>query len=154
MCPTGNVQLGTNEYPWYQLVCTYAPNVVYDMRKKTDICYLDCPAVSLLASEKNPSVPVVTKDDMYNFIRDDLKLASYKMKNTREEDASKIEFGFLAQDIEDTKVGQYIVDNRDPDNLTYDMANRISVLEGALQKAIEKIELLEKAIINKEDAEK
>ena len=154
MCPTGNVQLGTNEYPWYQLVCTYAPNVVSDMRKKTDICYIDCPAVSLLASEENPSVPVLTKDDMYNFIRDDLKLASYKMKNAREEDASKVEFGFLAQDIEDTKVGQYIVDNRDPDNLTYDMANRISVLEGALQKAIEKIELLEKAINNNQDAEK
>ena len=96
----------------------------------------------------------LTKGDMYNFIRDNLKLATYEMVDAKGEDEGKTELGFIAQDIMHTKVGKYIINDRDPDNLTYDMANRISVLEGALQKAIEKIELLEQAINNKEDVEK
>ena len=153
--PNGNTQLGHTEHPWYQLICQYAPAVTSDMRKKTDICYIDCPAVTTFAvSGEESTVPVVSREDMYEFVRDNLRLATYKLINSKEEDADKTQIGFLAQDIMDTKVGKYIINDNDPDNLTYDMANRISVLEGALQKAIEKIELLEKAIINKEDAEK
>lgn len=151
--PNGNTQLGHEAHPWYQLVCQYAPAVTSDMRKKTDVCYIDCPAIVTFAmSDEEPAVPVVSREDMYKFIRDDLRLATYKLRDSKEEDANKTEIGFLAQDIMDTKVGKYIVNDKDPDNLTYDMANRISVLEGALQKAIEKIELLEQAINNKEDA--
>ena len=155
MCPTGNVQLGENNYPWYTLVCKYAPTITSDMRKKTDICYIDCPAISTFAlRNEEPIVPVISRDDMYEFVRDDLRLATYKLIDSKEEDTDRTQIGFLAQDIMDTKVGKYIINDNDPDNLTYDMANRISVLEGALQKAIEKIELLEQAIINKEDAKK
>lgn len=153
--PNGNTQLGHEAHPWYQLICQYAPSVTSDMRKKTDICYIDCPAiVTFTMSNEEPAVPVVSREDMYEFVRDDLRLATYKLLNSKEEDADRVEIGFLAQDIMDTKVGKYIINDRDLDNLTYDMANRISVLEGALQKAIEKIELLEKAINNKEDAKK
>ena len=155
MCPTGNVSLGENNYPWYTLVCKYAPTITSDMRKKTDICYIDCPAISTFAlRNEEPIVPVISRDDMYEFVRDDLRLATYKLIDSKEEDADRTQIGFLAQDIMNTKVGKYIINDNDPDNLTYDMANRISVLEGALQKAIEKIELLEQAIINKEDAKK
>ena len=155
MCPTGNVALGESNYPWYTLVCQYAPTITSDMRKKTDICYIDCPAISTFAlRNKDSIVPIISRDDMYEFVRDDLRLATYKLIDSKEEDADKTQIGFLAQDIMDTKVGKYIINDNDPDNLTYDMANRISVLEGALQKAIEKIELLEQAINNKEDAEK
>ena len=153
--PGGSVQLGDASHPWYQLVCQYAPSVTSDMRKKTDICYIDCPAVTTFAmSSEEPTVPIVSREDMYKFVRDNLRLATYKLRDSREEDANRTEIGFLAQDIMDTKVGKYIVNDNDPDNLTYDIGNRISVLEGALQKAIEKIELLEQAINNKEDAEK
>ena len=155
MCPTGNVALGESNYPWYTLVCQYAPTITSDMRKKTDICYIDCPAISTFAlRNEEPIVPVISRDDMYEFVRDDLRLATYKLIDSKEEDADKTQIGFLAQDIMDTKVGKYIINDNDPDNLTYDMANRIAVLEGALQKAIEKIELLEQTINNKEDTEK
>lgn len=143
MCPTGNVSLGQTNYPWYQLVCKYAPAVTSDMRKKTDICYIDCPAVTTFAmSGEESAVPVVSREDMYEFVRDDLRLATYKLLDSKEEDANRTEIGFLAQDIMDTKVGKYIVNDSDPDNLTYDIANRISVLEGALQSTIDRVEYL------------
>ena len=134
--PNGNTQLGTSLNPFYQLVCTHAPEVVSDRRKKTNIQYVD--EVNTLSSKSSN----LTKDDMYNFVKDDLKLATYQLINNREEHSNKIDIGIMVQDIKDTKVGKYIVNVSDEDNYTYDMANRISVLEGALQKAIEKIEIL------------
>lgn len=138
LLPTGAVQLGINSNPFYQLVCTHAPAIISDARKKKDIEYID--------NNNNKTSDTITKDDMYSFIRDKLKLATYKLIDNREEDKNKVEIGFIAQDIKDTKVGRYIVDSKDDNNLVYDIANRMSVIEGALQKAIEKIEILEEEI--------
>ena len=154
MYPTGNTQLGTSANPWYCLLSTLAPQVVSDKRKKKNIQYIGDNASQSTTYSLRANSSSLTKGDMYNFIRDNLKLATYEMVDAKGEDEGKTELGFIAQDIMHTKVGKYIINDRDPDNLTYDMANRISVLEGALQKAIEKIELLEQAINNKEDAEK
>jgi hypothetical protein len=145
LVPQGSVQLGTSNKPFYQLVCTYAPSIVSDERKKENIQYIvssTTPAVMSLDDEA-PDIADITIDDMYEHIKE-VPLATYDIKNSREN--SKKQIGFIAQDIQGTKVGDYIVDNRDEDNLSYDIANRISVLEGALKKAIEKIEYLESII--------
>lgn len=141
--PNGNTQLGSSLNPFYQLVSKYAPEIVSDKRKKKNINYID--KTTTLSSLNN-----LTNDDMYNFIKDDLKLATYQLTNIREEDEDRTEIGFMVQDIKDTKVGNYIVNTKDENNYTYNMANRISVLEGALQKAIEKIEILTKLLEEKE----
>ncbi len=141
MYPTGNTQLGTSLNPWYTLLCTHAPQVVSDARKKKNIHYVNNNLARTLSNE-------LTLDDMYNYVKNDLKLATYQLIDSRSEDKDKIEIGFMIQDIKDTKVGKYIANTKDKDNYTYDMANRISILEGALQVAIKKIEQLENEITN------
>lgn len=139
MYPSGNTQLGTSLNPWYALMCTHAPQVVSDARKKKNIHYVNNNLARTLSNE-------LTLDDMYNYVKSDLKLATYQLIDSRDEDKDKIEIGFMIQDIKDTKVGEYIANTQDENNYTYDMANRISVLEGALQIAIKKIEELEERL--------
>ena len=74
-------------------------------------------------------------------------MATYKLIDSKLQDKDKIEIGFIIQDIKDTKVGKYITNTQDENNYTYDIGNRISVLEGALKKAINKIEELEQKLI-------
>ena len=136
----GNIDYGSNDSPinkiWYR---NYAQ--VSDYRDKTDIEYVG----------NNPNVRSVKTsdlllDDMYNYIRDDLKLVTFKYREHRDEEADDVQVGIIAQDVKDTKVGKYLVDSKDEDHLSVNTGNRISILEGALQKAIEKIELLEEKI--------
>ena len=146
--PKGGVQLGTSSAPFYQLVCTYAPSVVSDARKKENISYIKSSTdVSIFSLEENSVEENITIDDMYNYIKD-IPLVTYNLKQTRSDIQSKRQIGFLAQDIMETTIGDYIVDARDEDNLSYDLGNRVSVLEGALKKAIEKIEILQNEIDN------
>ena len=86
-------------------------------------------------------------EDMYDYIKD-LKLASYTLKNIKGNNTPKTEIGFIAQDIVGNKVGDYIINSNDSENLVYDMGNRVSVLEGALKIVIEKIEILEEEVLN------
>ena len=146
--PKGGVQLGTSNAPFWQLVCSYAPSVVSDARKKENISYIKSNTdVSIFSLEENSVEENITIDDMYNYIKD-IPLVTYNLKQTRSDIQSKRQIGFLAQDIMETTIGNYIVDVRDEDNLSYDLGNRVSVLEGALKKAIEKIEILQNEIDN------
>ena len=143
--PKGSVQLGDSSNPFYQLVARYATSVVSDARKKTNIKYVasSTQPMTLDLSDAPEYDDSVTIDDMYEHIKE-LPIVTYDLKEDREK--SKRQVGFLAQDIMDSPAGRYIVDDRDEDNLSYDTGNRISVLEGALKKAIEKIEILESII--------
>lgn len=149
MYPSGNTQLGTSANPWYTLLCRYAPQVVSDARQKKDIQYIKDTTVMTLDLNEDviDYTDKLTTDDMYSFIKDDLKLATYKLIDSKLQDKDKTEIGFIIQDIKDTKVGKYITNTQDENNYTYDMGNRISVLEGALKKAINKIEELEQKLI-------
>lgn len=146
--PIGHVQLGTSFNPFYQLVCTYAPSVVSDQRKKENINYIassTSPMTMSLDNEPTQQFADITIDDMYLYIKE-IPLATYNLKDSKED--AKKQIGFIAQDIQGTKVGDYIIDDRDPNNLSYDLANRVSVLEGALKKAIETIEYLLERVDN------
>jgi hypothetical protein len=94
----------------------------------------------------------VTYEEMYDFIKDDLELATYNLKNPSEyEEHRKI--NFIAQDIlcnedqTENKVGNLIVIAQkcmeDQGVLQYDTGNYVSVLAGALKESINKIEKLE-----------
>ena len=131
----GGLQLGTSSRPFYQLYSTYAPTITSDGRKKEDIKYINNDT-KLISDEGSLSL-----DDMYNYIKD-LKIATYKLKESKEVDKNKVELGFIAQDVADTKVGKYVVDSSDEDNLVYSLGNRITVIEGALQKVIQTLEEL------------
>ena len=87
----------------------------------------------------------ITIDDMYDHIKE-IPLVSYELIERKEEEEVKRQIGFLAQDIMDSPAGRFVVNTNDEDNICYDMGNRITVLEGALKKAIEKIEILESII--------
>ena len=78
---------------------------------------------------------------MYNFVKDELNLAKYKYKGEKEET-----FGFIAQDIQNTKLGKVIIHEDSNEMLSYDTGAYMNTIAGALQKAIEKIEILEARI--------
>lgn len=83
----------------------------------------------------------ITYEDMYNFYKD-IKLATYNYKNQEHK-----EFGFIAQDISETKVGSQIALNLE-DGYMYSVGSYISSVAGALKQCINEIELLKE--INKE----
>ena len=132
--------LGIGWARWKTIFLTEAPNVSSDIRKKENIKYIE----SNNNSKKSSNDEYITNDDMYEFIKNDLKLAEYNYKNNE-----KSTIGFIAQDIKDTKVGKKMITScEEEETLSYDLGARIAILEGALQKAIEKIETLERRCIN------
>ena len=83
----------------------------------------------------------ITYEDIYNFYKD-IKLATYNYKNQEHQ-----EFGFIAQDISETKVGSQIALKLE-DGYMYSVGSYISSVAGALKQCINEIELLKE--INKE----
>ena len=95
--------------------------------------------------------PKIVESDLYDFIKNDLHLATYMFKSNKENITRDSQIGFIAQDIEHTKLGQYIVvgDSSKGDNLMVHQNNYINTIAGALKnKAIDKIETLEIEINN------
>ena len=93
----------------------------------------------------------ITTNDLYNFVKKDLKLTTYNynekyygdLYNAQNVDT---ELGFVAQDIVGTSVENLVLRKDDADNLAYNLNGYVSVLAGALQKTIDKVEKLEKAL--------
>ena len=160
---TNKVRLGSENYRWTQLYLRDSPNVSSDRNMKENIVYVKN------EKAKSESVDeVVTYEDMYNFVKDDLELATYNFINSEEQ-----KMNFIAQDLlvnadgTDNKVGQMIVNPIAPPTeeeiaeaeshleedevytyptLSYDVGMYISVLAGALKTALNKIDMLEEQI--------
>ena len=150
----GQISIGKPDARFYRLYTVTATDVSSDKRLKTDIHYLDEPMSEGLTIidgrvERNMNI---TTQDMYNFIKDNLKLASYRYNVNLERGNTSTDYGFIAQDILYTKVGSEIVqltDKKDLNSeLSYNQGNYISVIAGALQEEIKfrdnQIEALEK----------
>ena len=138
---TGMTNLGSNEERFKTLYCTTAPNVSSDKSLKENIVYVN--SKENLVRDNS----ILNNDDMYKFVRDDLKLAKYNYINKREdfkEEENDI-LGFIAQDIkeENKKVADILLQEDKNGLLSYDSATYTNILAGALQKAINKIEKLE-----------
>lgn len=138
----GSCYNGTSSYPWKQVAAKEFNNTS-DRTLKENIVYLSNSSNYSLKSTQQ-----LTVDDLYNFVKNDLPITMY---NYIDDDSKKI--GFIAQDIiynadeTDNIVGQLIVNprawNEEEGKLTYDINNYISVLAGALQMAMKKIDILE-----------
>ena len=95
----------------------------------------------------------ITTTDLYNFIKNDLSLCKYNynkefLEDAYDENNADTHLGFIAQDLIGTKVEKIMLRNDDGNNLGYNLNSYVSVLAGALQIAINKIETLETEINN------
>lgn len=145
LCPMGenSVYLG---YPstngrWSQCYLKASVNVASDKNLKENIVYLNDKEVVKRAD-------VITTDDMYNFVKDELKLTRYNLKNKSEmADDNKDIVGFIAQDVkENSKIGSIVITEGEDGVLGYDTGSYTNVLAGALQVALKKIEELENKV--------
>ncbi|MBU3109332.1 phage tail spike protein [Clostridium gasigenes] len=141
----GNWSLGYSDQRWATVYCNRldAPS---DLNLKENVEYLK-PGNARIDSQKP------TLEDTYNFVREDLKLATFNYKNDSKERKVIDSVGFIAQDIEHTRVGDLIlIQNLDKEgnktHLSYDMANYVSILAGALKMATIKIDKLENELKN------
>ena len=143
----GEIFLGSSNARWRTIYSMNNVDVSSDRSLKENIEYVGKAKSGL------------TYVDMYNFVKDDLGLATY---NFIGDDQQRM--NFIAQDLlvnedgTDNKIGQMIVNpvavpteeeiaNGTPyPTLSYDSGMYISVLAGALKEAINKIEQLEARI--------
>ncbi len=138
----GALGLGMSNNRFSGLYSVNPVNVSSDERLKTDIHYLDepMPDEPVIISDRVERNIHITPKDMYDFIRDDLKLASYRYNVNLEKGNTSVDYGFVAQDILYTKVGSEIVQLADKNDLnselSYNQGNYISVIAGALQQEI------------------
>lgn len=133
----GQWALGKSGFRWSNL---YTQNITNssDKHLKENINYL----IENPIDSKDTSITV---DDLYKFVKDNLKLATYDYTtfNKGEENNNKGKLGFIAQDFLNNPVGQSILQEKGTDGyLTYDLNNYINLLAGALQKSINNIENL------------
>lgn len=125
-------------------------NSTSDINLKENIHYLDNNKDN---GDKLLIENTITTNDLYDFVKKDLKLTTY---NYNEKyygdlyDAQNVdtELGFVAQDIVGTSVEDLVLRKDDSDNLAYNLNGYVSVLAGALQKTIDKVEKLEKALMD------
>lgn len=140
-------RLGSFDKRWASIYLTSDPIVSSDRSLKENIEYV------------NKSKTGLTYEDMYNFVKDDLGLATYNFIGD-----DKLRMNFIAQDLlanadgSDNKIGQMIVnpvavpteeeieEGKPYPTLSYDSGMYVSVLAGALKEAINKIEQLEARI--------
>ena len=105
----------------------YANNVALtsDKRLKMDIRYVNIDPQSIGESGlMSPNVYITTKD-MLEFI-ESIPFASYRMKNEVEKDIDYTYYGFIAQDLLETKVGSELIEYSEVivENKTYDDEGR------------------------------
>ena len=146
--------LGANDFRWSTV---YYSNLsaASDGRLKENIKYLTREADTLDLEDKAD----LTHMDLYNFVKDDLNIATYDYieRKQEDEDKSKNKIGFIAQDIVDTKVGSKLIKKdkveaetalfkEGDETLSYDLTDYVNILAGALKTAINEIEVLKEKI--------
>ena len=118
-----------------------------DLKLKENVKYLLRDEVQTLSLDPEGNNSDITTQDCYDFIKNDLKLAQFNYKLLEEKESEKIEnIGFIAQDIQGTKIGNVLLSKDENNILSYDNATYIGILASALQKAIDKIDFLESKI--------
>ncbi|UUV14791.1 tail fiber domain-containing protein [Clostridioides difficile] len=85
-----------------------------------------------------------TETPFLDFLKNELKVATFNYKNFSEEDGNNQQIGFIANDIKDSKIGStFIYDYGEEIGLKFSMAGYITVIAAALQEEIIKREELE-----------
>lgn len=143
------IHLGRNTVygRWAQCYLKAAANVSSDRNLKENIVYLD-------DKEATTRQSVLTTDEMYNFVKNELKLTKYNYinKDSKSQDDHKDIIGFIAQDIAtNEKVGNVLLTQDEEGVYGYDTGTYTNILAGALQKALNKIDDLEARIVELEN---
>lgn len=173
---TNQYNLGYSSYRWQQVVSknVYADYCsASDASIKENIRYIKPTNASLFSGNAEPEEILnpnsdndinlgVSGTDLYEFVKNDLKLCEYNYnddynRNGATGEVIKTNFdnkiGFVAQDLQDSYVGQLIVGEWEG-QLSYNLNNYVSVLGGALQYDImfrdEQIAILENTIADLE----
>ena len=143
-----DIACGSATYPW-KSVTAVTVNQTSDRTLKENIKYI--------SNANTINDDTVTLQDCYNFIKNDLPIATYNYIHETEK-SNKI--GFIAQDLlcnadgTDNKVGQLIIDRlkytEEDGKLTYDTNNLFGVMLSAMQVMANEIETL-KAQLNKNE---
>lgn len=132
---------------WSACYLKVSPNVSSDRNLKENIVYLD-------DKEATTRQSVLTTDEMYNFVKNELKLTKYNYinKDSKSQDDHKDIIGFIAQDIAtNEKVGSILLTQDEEGIYGYDTGTYTNILAGALQKALNKIDDLEARIVELEN---
>lgn len=141
----GTVRNGSSSYPWFSVYSKNGVSTTSDRTCKENIRYI---------TENNNEV--ISKEEMLNFIMNDYILAQYNYIGEDEEKISAIAQDLLIdENYNDNKIGQMIVNNSEAlklnregeeSKLSINQTQLLNVVIGALQKAVERIEELEKKI--------
>ena len=140
-------------HPAYRVGVVYytSLNAPSDKNKKENIQYIDSPIRAARMTVNSEIVDAISQKDMYDFIKDDIRLANYDYKGFEKDpnddnknSAGRDKIGFIAQDIIDTKVGKHLIKrhskNTKDESLSYDITNYVNILAGALKETILKVE--------------
>lgn len=130
--------LGSQNYRFHSLYLMNAPTVSSDQRDKVNINYLN----GITDESFKVMSESISMNDLYEFVKNDLKIATFDYKSNRSDDTHNI--GFIAQDIVDTVVGSRVVNEAQNGKYEYNLGSYISTIAGALQVAINKIDELER----------
>ena len=121
-----------------------------DRNIKENIQYINSESAAMMLLDETESDSLTTSD-MLEFI-ETIPLVKYDLKQEYEIEEGSVHYGFIIQDIADTKVGKEIVhipsENDDIGYMTYSEENLITVLIGALQAEIKARKGLEQYVMN------
>ena len=145
-----------NAYRVTTQIISYQTNVPYsDISLKENVRYLDASAMPAVYSNDGSNVykenletrdysneDLLEKTDLYDFIVNQVNICEYNFIN---DDTKQI--GFIANEYEDTKVGDRLLSRNEEGTLTYNANNLLFATIGALQEEVrtkdEKIASLE-----------
>ena len=150
--------LGTSAHRWQQLYCVSAPSVSSDARNKENVKYMyDQPDVMCEFTDVKENDEITTRD-LLDFVLNDLHMVTFDYKQSTEDmEEGEIEMvtamnnrqiGFIAQDIENTKVGKYLVTKDKEGVLSYESSNWPSIIAGALQQEIRDRQAADKELMD------
>ena len=158
MPSTTNRYLGTTAHRWQQLHCVASPNVSSDARNKENVKYMyDKPEVISEFTDVKENDEITTRD-LLDFVLNDLHMVTFDYKQSTEDmeqgeidmvtSMNNRQIGFIAQDIENTKVGKYLVTKDKEGILSYESSNWPSIIAGALQQEIRDRQAADKELMD------
>lgn len=150
--------LGTAAHRWQQLYCVSSPSVSSDARMKENVKYMyDKPEILNELTDVRDNDEITTKD-LLDFVLNDLYMVTFDYKqNTEGMEEGEVQqvtamnnrqIGFIAQDIENTKVGRYLVTKDSEGILSYESSNWPSIIAGALQQEIRDRQAADKELMD------
>lgn len=155
---TTNRYVGSTAHRWQQLCCVAPPNISSDARNKENVKYMyDEPDVISEFTDVKENDEITTRD-LLDFVLNDLHMVTFDYKQSTEgmeqgeidmvTAMNNRQIGFIAQDVENTKVGKYLVTKDNEGIFGYESSNWPSIIAGALQQEIRDRQAADKELMD------